>query len=62
MTNLQLGVDDGHVPPKDSLEEALKQTQGIAGQKAEESVFAEPLKKFPKTISSRPSRNASGQT
>jgi uncharacterized protein (DUF885 family) len=51
MTNLQLGVDDGHVPPKDSLEEALKQTQGIAGQKAEDSVFAEPLKKFPKTIS-----------
>ena len=51
MTNLQLGVDDGHVPPKASLEEALKQTQGIAGQKAEESVFAEPLKKFPKTIS-----------
>ena len=51
MTNLQLGVDDGRVPPKDSLEEALKQTQGIAGQKAEESVFAEPLKKFPKTIS-----------
>jgi uncharacterized protein (DUF885 family) len=51
MTNLQLGVDDGHVPPKASLEEALKQTQGIAGQKAEESVFADPLKKFPKTIS-----------
>lgn len=50
MTNLQLGVDEGRVPPKDSLEEALKQTQGIAAQKAEESVFAQPLKKFPKTI------------
>jgi uncharacterized protein (DUF885 family) len=50
MTNLQLGVDDGRVPPKDSLEEALKQTQGIAAQKPDESVFAQPLKKFPRTI------------
>ena len=51
MTNLQLGVDEGRMPPKESLEKALAQTQGIADQKAEESVFAEPLKKFPKTIS-----------
>jgi uncharacterized protein (DUF885 family) len=50
MTNLQLGVDEGRVPPKESLEKALEQTQGIADQKAEESVFAQPLKKFPKTI------------
>jgi len=50
MTNLQLGVDEGRVPPKESLEKALAQTQGIANQKAEESVFAQPLKKFPKTI------------
>src|SRR5271156_3248481 len=50
MTNLQLGVDEGRMPPKDSLEEALKQTQGIAAQKPEESVFAQPLKRFPKTI------------
>jgi uncharacterized protein (DUF885 family) len=50
MTNLQLGVDEGRMPPKESLEKALVQTQGIADQKAEESVFAQPLKKFPKTI------------
>jgi uncharacterized protein (DUF885 family) len=50
MTNLQLGVDEGRMPPKDSLEKALAQTQGIADQKPEESVFAEPLKKFPKMI------------
>jgi uncharacterized protein (DUF885 family) len=50
MTNLQLGVDEGRMPPKDSLEKALAQTQGIADQKPEESVFAEPLKKLPKTI------------
>jgi uncharacterized protein (DUF885 family) len=50
MTNLQLGVDEGRMPPKESLEKALEQTQGIADQKAEESVFAQPLKKFPKTV------------
>jgi uncharacterized protein (DUF885 family) len=50
MTNLQLGVDEGRMPPKESLEKALEQTQGIADQKAEDSVFAQPLKKFPKTI------------
>jgi uncharacterized protein (DUF885 family) len=50
MTNMQLGEDEGRMPPKDSLEKALAQTQGIAGQKAEDSVFAQPLKKFPKTI------------
>jgi uncharacterized protein (DUF885 family) len=50
MTNLQRGVDDGRVPPKESLEKALAQTQGIASQKAEESVFAQPLKEFPKTV------------
>jgi uncharacterized protein (DUF885 family) len=50
MTDLQLGVDEGRMPPKESLEKALAQTQGIADQKAEESVFAQPLKNFPKTI------------
>jgi uncharacterized protein (DUF885 family) len=50
MTNLQLGVDEGRMPSKESLEKALAQTQGIANQKAEESVFAQPLKKFPKMI------------
>ncbi|HWZ00516.1 MAG TPA: DUF885 domain-containing protein [Edaphobacter sp.] len=50
MTNLQLGVDEGRMPPKESLEKALEQTQGIADQKADESVFAQPLKKFPKTV------------
>jgi uncharacterized protein (DUF885 family) len=51
MTNLQLGVDEKRMPPKESLEKALVQTQGIADQKPAESVFAEPLKKFPTTIS-----------
>jgi uncharacterized protein (DUF885 family) len=51
MTNMQLGQDEGRMPPKDSLEKALAQTQGIADQRAEETIFAQPLKKFPKTIS-----------
>jgi uncharacterized protein (DUF885 family) len=50
MTDLQLGVDEGRMPPKESLEKALAQTQGIADQKPEESVFAQPLKRFPATI------------
>ncbi|HEY1963972.1 MAG TPA: DUF885 family protein, partial [Acidobacteriaceae bacterium] len=50
MTNMQLGEDEGRMPPKESLEKALAQTQGIANQKAEESIFAQPLKKFPRTI------------
>ncbi len=37
MTNLQLGVDEGRMPPKESLEKSLAQTQGIADQKPEES-------------------------
>ena len=51
MTNMQLGEDEGRMPPKASLEKALAQTQDIANQKPEESVFAQPLKKFPKAIS-----------
>ena len=51
MTNMQLGEDEGRMPPKASLEKALAQTQDIANQKPEDSVFAQPLKKFPKAIS-----------
>ena len=51
MTNMQLGEDEGRMPPKASLEKALAQTQDIGNQKAEESVFAQPLKKFPRAIS-----------
>ena len=46
MTNLQLGVDEGRMPPKESLEKALVQTQGIADQKPEDSVFAAATEKI----------------
>ncbi len=51
MTNMQLGMDEGRMPPKYILEKVLVQTQALAGQKAADSPFAGPLKKFPKSIS-----------
>src|SRR5260370_16993546 len=50
MTDLQLGVDEGRMPPKESLEKALVQTQAIADQKPQTPAFAQPPKKFPKTF------------
>jgi len=50
MSNMMLGMDAGRVPPQYLLEKVLVQTTTIAGQKASESPFALPLKKFPKTI------------
>jgi uncharacterized protein (DUF885 family) len=49
--NMQLGMDEGRIPPKYILEKVLVQTQGIADATPQQSVFAEPLKKFPKSIS-----------
>jgi len=49
-TNLSLGIQDGRVPPKFLLEKALDQVKDLAGQKPEDSPFAEPLKKFPASI------------
>jgi len=51
MTNMQLGADEGRVQPQYLLEKVLVQTETIANQKADESPFALPLKKFPKTVS-----------
>jgi uncharacterized protein (DUF885 family) len=60
MTNMELGVDDGRMPPQYLLEKVLVQTQALAGQKAEESPFAMPLKKFPKTVSAEEQKRISG--
>jgi len=48
---MQRGMADHRMPPKFLLEKVAKQCAGIAGQKAEDSPFAEPLKKFPASIS-----------
>ena len=50
MTNMDLGMDEGRMPPQFLLEQALTQTQSIATQTPKDSLFSEPLKKFPKSI------------
>lgn len=51
MTNLQLGADEGRTPPQYLMEKVLVQTQTLANLKPEESPFALPSKKFPKSVS-----------
>lgn len=50
-TNMEFGMDDGRMPPAYLLEKVAVQAQTLADQKAVDSPFALPLKKFPKTIS-----------
>lgn len=50
MTNMELGMDEGRVPPAYLLEKVVTQTETIASQKPADSPFAEPLKKFPQSI------------
>jgi uncharacterized protein (DUF885 family) len=61
MTNMELGIDDGRVPPQYLMEKVLAQTQVLAQQKSEASPFALPLKKFPKTVSSEEQKRISGE-
>ena len=58
-TNMQLGMEDGRMPPKFLLEKVLVQVQTLAAAKASESPFAVPLKKFPKAISAAEQRRIS---
>ena len=51
MTNMQMGMDDGRMPPQYMMEKVLAQAQALADQKPADSPFAQPLKKFPKTSS-----------
>ena len=51
MTNMQTGVDDHRTPPQYLIEKVLAQTQAIAAQKPADTPFAEPLKKFPPSVS-----------
>jgi uncharacterized protein (DUF885 family) len=61
MTNMELGMDEGRMPPQYLLEKVLVQTQALAGQKPEDSPFALPLKKFPKTVSAEEQKRISGE-
>jgi uncharacterized protein (DUF885 family) len=48
---MRMGMKDGRMPPKILLEQVVKQSQGLAATKADDSPFAEPAKKFPDGIS-----------
>ena len=61
MTNMQMGVDEGRMPPQYLMEKVLAQTQALAQQKPEESPFALPLKKFPKTVSAEEQKRISAE-
>ena len=61
MTNMELGIDEGRVPPQYLLEKVVTQTQTLADQKPVESPFALPLKKFPKTITPADQKRISGE-
>jgi uncharacterized protein (DUF885 family) len=60
-TNMQMGIDDGRMPPEYLLEKVLVQVQTLADQKPEESAFAQPLKKFPKTVDAAEQKRISGE-
>lgn len=49
--NAMQGITDGRVPPKFILQKVLAQVNNIATKKPEDTPFAEPLKKFPATLS-----------
>jgi uncharacterized protein (DUF885 family) len=61
MTNLDLGADEGRVQVQYLMEKVLVQTQALANQKPEESPFALPLKKFPKTVSAAEQKRISSE-
>ncbi|MGC2161237.1 MAG: DUF885 domain-containing protein [Silvibacterium sp.] len=46
INNAMSGIEDGRVPPKFILQKVLVQVNAIATQKAEDTPFAQPLKKF----------------
>ena len=49
--NMLTGMDEHRIPPKYLLEKVLVQVNALLAQKPEDSPFAQPLKKFPATIS-----------
>jgi uncharacterized protein (DUF885 family) len=59
--NMRLGEDEGRMPPQYLLEKALVQTETLANQKPEDSPFALPLKKFPKTVDAAEQKRITGE-
>lgn len=51
MQDMSLGIDEGHVPTREVASKALAEVSALAHQKAEDSPFSFPLKKFPADLS-----------
>lgn len=62
MTNMQLGMDEGRVPPAYLLEKVVVQTEALGALKPADSPFARPLKKFPASISAADQKRISEET
>lgn len=60
MTDMQLGVDEKRTPPAYLMEKVVTQAEAIADQKAEDSPFAGPLKRFPTSISAADRKRITG--
>jgi len=56
MEQMQKGMHDGLMPPKFLLEKVVTQAQAIADMPAEKTPFAQPLQKFPSSISAENQR------
>jgi uncharacterized protein (DUF885 family) len=61
-TNMSIGMEDHRVPPKYLLAKALEQVKQFAGQKAEDSPLALPLKKFPAGIAAAEQERIKAET
>lgn len=59
--NMQRGIEDGRMPPEYLLEKVLVQVQTLADQKPADSPFAEPLKRFPKTVNAAEQKRISDE-
>ena len=49
--DMSIGIDDHREPPAYLMEKVLAQVNAIANQKPEDGPFAQPLKKFPASVS-----------
>ncbi len=60
-TNMEFGMDDGRMPPQFLLEKAVVQAETLANQKAADSPFSLPLKKFPKSVTAADQKRISDE-
>jgi uncharacterized protein (DUF885 family) len=59
--NMSAGIDDHRTIPQYIVEKVIGQVNALATQKAEETPFAGPLKKFPKGVSAEEQKRIQGE-